>query len=295
VILTFLGEHKDHHRFNAVHESPWVMTVPLIVFAILSFFAFYSWNPLDAASGWFAQAVQRPESVVPTIVAAANNEAYTEAAHHAHWPAMGLSVLVASIGIVVAFATYYWKKIDANAIALRLPKLHSFLLNKWYFDELYDATAVRGTMGIANAFRWFDGKVIDGIVNGTARWTLGLTLGLKSTWEEGEKGGMAYRMVTMLLSLFVGWEVTMWLMPEAITVWMVASKAILGLATAGLTFFLFYTGVGGFDNKIVDGMVNFAAYLAGFLGLVTRKLQTGKVQTYLAFVLLGVLVLYLWF
>ncbi|HEY5504342.1 MAG TPA: NADH-quinone oxidoreductase subunit L, partial [Sedimentisphaerales bacterium] len=41
VILTFLGEHKDPHRFDAIHESPKVMTIPLIVFAVLSFFAFY--------------------------------------------------------------------------------------------------------------------------------------------------------------------------------------------------------------------------------------------------------------
>jgi NADH-quinone oxidoreductase subunit L len=42
-------------------------------------------------------------------------------------------------------------------------------------------------------------------------------------------------------------------------------------------------------------MVNLTAYLAGFIGLVTRRIQTGKVQTYLAFVLLGIMVFFLWF
>jgi NADH-quinone oxidoreductase subunit L len=62
-----------------------------------------------------------------------------------------------------------------------------------------------------------------------------------------------------------------------------------------LSFFLFYVGVGGFDNTIIDGMVNLVATLGGFAGLLMRKLQTGKVQTYLAFALFGVMVFFLWF
>jgi hypothetical protein len=75
----------------------------------------------------------------------------------------------------------------------------------------------------------------------------------------------------------------------------VVGYVLLGLAVAGLTFFLFYVGVGGFDNTIVDGLVNATAYVAGFFGLVTRRVQTGKVQTYLVFVILGVMIFFLWF
>ena len=77
--------------------------------------------------------------------------------------------------------------------------------------------------------------------------------------------------------------------------WAGAWDVLVSLGVGGLTFFLFYTGVGGFDNKIVDGMVNLVAYLAGFFGLITRRIQTGKVQTYIAFVLLGITVFFLWF
>jgi len=45
----------------------------------------------------------------------------------------------------------------------------------------------------------------------------------------------------------------------------------------------------------VDGLVNATAYLAGFFGLLMRRVQTGKVQTYLAFVILGIMILFLWF
>ncbi|MBE0558654.1 MAG: NADH-quinone oxidoreductase subunit L, partial [Proteobacteria bacterium] len=57
VILVFLGDHKDGTRQGHLHESPAVMTIPLILFAVLSFFAFYSFNPFGASSGWFYRAL----------------------------------------------------------------------------------------------------------------------------------------------------------------------------------------------------------------------------------------------
>ena len=295
VILTFFGEHKDHHRFESIHESPKTMTIPLVVFAVLSFFAFYSFNPFGAADGWFLHAVERPESVVPATVAAASTMQFEEALHHSHTLAMILSLLVAGTGILIAFATYYWKKISADNVATTLAPVHTFLANKWYFDELYQATAVNGTDAIAAAYRWFDENIIDGIVNGAASWTKAVTLGTKQNWEEGNFGAIVYLVVASVVSLYAGWVTgtAIW-SPEA-TVWMVLWYGLISLGVAGLTFFMFYVGVGGFDNRIVDGMVNLTAYTAGFFGLLTRKVQTGKVQTYLAWVLLGVMVFFLWF
>jgi NADH-quinone oxidoreductase subunit L len=295
VILTFLGEHKDRHRLDSIHESPKTMTIPLIVFAVLSFFAFYSFNPIGAADGWFYHAVERPESVVPATVAAAGTGIFEEALHHSHVMAMILSLTVAGIGILTAFATYHWKKINADAVAGSLKPVHSFLLNKWYFDELYDATAVKGTVAIANFYRWFDNTVIDGIVNGTARWTLGMTRGTKDAWEEGNVGAIFYLVVAGAVSVYAGWVTASGLLPPESVLSTKVGYGVVGLGVAGLTFFLFYVGVGGFDNKIVDGLVNFTAYLAGFFGLLARRVQTGKVQTYLAFVILGVMIFFLWF
>ncbi|HVN47338.1 MAG TPA: NADH-quinone oxidoreductase subunit L [Bacteroidota bacterium] len=295
VILTFFGEHKDKTRSDAIHESPRVMTIPLIIFAVLSFFMFYSFNPIDASSGWFAQAVQRPESSVPTVLAPANAEVFEEAVHEAHVPAMLLSLTVASIGILAAFGMYYWKKINADVLAEKFKLLHTFLLNKWYFDELYDATIIQGTLAIAAAYRWFDTYIIDGIVNGAAKWTVGLTNGVSRTWEENKFGAAVYVLAFAALSIFIGWQITAALLPMNAGMGTVIGYGALGFGVACFVFFLFYAGVGGFDNKIIDGIVNLVAYLTGFFGLLTRKLQTGKVQTYLAFVLLGVMVFFLWF
>ncbi|MBI3766647.1 MAG: NADH-quinone oxidoreductase subunit L, partial [Ignavibacteriales bacterium] len=171
VIIAFLGEHVDHHRFEHLHESPKTMTIPLIVFAVLSFFIFYSFNPIGASSGWFYHSIERPQSVVPSSVQAASVETFEEAVHHAHVPAMALSLSVAGLGILAAFATYKWKKISADAWATRMSNLYDFLLNKWYFDELYGAVVVGGTLAFTQVLKWFDNNVVDGIVNGTASWT----------------------------------------------------------------------------------------------------------------------------
>lgn len=295
VILVFLGEHKDPSRAGLVHESPASMTIPLVVFAVLSFFAFYSLNPFGAAEGWFFDAIRRPVSVVPAHTAAAGPVEFGEAVHHVHSTAMLLSLGVAGLGILLAFVTYTWRKISADAVAGALRPVHSFLVNKWYFDEAYDATVVSLTMAFTRMFRWFDNMVIDGLVNGTASWTRAITLGTKRNWEEGNLSAVFYLVVAGAVSVYTAWLTGTAVWTDGATVLQGIWYTVISLGAGGLTFFLFYVGVGGFDNRIVDGMVNLVAYVAGFSGLLTRRIQTGKVQTYLAFVLLGIMVFFLWF
>jgi NADH-quinone oxidoreductase subunit L len=227
LLLTFHGAHENAHRIEHVHESPKPMIIPLIVFALLSFFAFYAFNPTNANEGWFYQKVTIPESVVPESVRAASAETFAEEMHHQHMTAMILSLSVAGIGILTAFLFFQWKKFSADSVVAAVRPLHTFLSRKWYFDELYDKTAVAGTLGLARLLAWFDATIIDGIVNGSAH-------------------------ITKLSSFFSG----------------------------------------KFDNVVVDGMVNLMAYIMGFFGLVLRRVQTGKVQTYIIFALVGVMVLF---
>jgi NADH-quinone oxidoreductase subunit L len=227
VIRTFLGEHADPQRLPHIHESPAVMTVPLIILAAMSVFAVFSLNPVGAASSWLVQSIPRPESVAPASVAPPTNTVFEEALHHVHGSAMSLSLLMAGLGILIAFATYAWRKIDADVVARRLRPVYQFLLNKWYFDETYDLLVVRPTLAFTRMLRWFDNTIVDGMVNGA------------------------------------GW------------------------VTRGVSFVS-----GKFDTIVVDGAVNLAAYLSGVLGLVLRKFQTGKVQTYIMFVVLSVVIFY---
>jgi NADH-quinone oxidoreductase subunit L len=230
VILTFFGEHADSHRLEHLQESGKVMTIPLLVLAVLSVFVLYSFNPFGASSGWYFQYVERPASAVPIALRGASLEAFEEASRHVHIPGVLLSLLVAGLGIFLAYLTYYWKKISADRVAARLAPIYTFLQRKWYFDELYHTTVVRLTIGVSRSLRWFDDRIIDGLVNGAA-------------------------FVTKISS-----------------------------STSGR-----------FDNVVIDGMVNLVAYITGFFGLALRKVQTGKVQTYIVFVILGVMVFFLVF
>ena len=227
VILAFLGDHKDAARFSHLRESPMVMTIPLVVLAILSVFVFYSFNPFDASDSWIVRAVGRPDSVVPPSMAAPSTEAFEEAAHGLHGTAMLLSLSVAGIGVLFAFVTYYWRKINADAVASALGPAYRFLLNKWYFDEIYQAVIVNGTLALSRILRWFDGNIVDGLVSGT------------------------------------GW------------------------VTSGIS-----SVSGMFDTYVVDGIVNLTGYLSGVGGLALRKFQTGRVQSYVIFAVLSVMVFY---
>jgi NADH-quinone oxidoreductase subunit L len=295
LIMTFMGSHSDNERLNDIHESPAPMTIPLIVFAVLSFFIFYSYNPIGAASGWFMKAVERPESYVPAAVAAASTEVFETEVHHVHSLAMMLSLIVATLGIAIAFVTYYWKKIDADALAKKMSFLYTFLLNKWYFDEFYNGVIVGMTLALAGFLRWIDETIIDGLVNATARWTLALTIGTKRVWAERKFETFLYLTIAAILSIYIGYISIAAIAPIHLSISKMLGYGFLGLAITALAFFMFYAGVGGWDNKVIDGLVNGFAYSAGILGLFVRKIQTGRVQTYIAFVIFGVMVLFIWF
>jgi len=263
IIMTFHGEPRDQHKFEHAKESPAVMTIPLIVLASLSLFFFYSLNPFNPEKGWIPGSVEKPASVVSppqqrhwdimkikTITLkdrtafnsgkvdvrtyvpqpgdiVTDTTPYEIALEEARYPGLELSLSMAILGILSAFAIYQWKKIDAEKLKQAIKPVYTFLLNKWYFDEFYGATVVGGTIVFSKMLAWFDNNVIDGIVNGAATLTRG--------W-----------------SSLSGW----------------------------------------FDNHVVDGLVNFSAWLTGLLGNGTRRIQTGKVQTYIVFALLGVIIIF---
>jgi NADH:ubiquinone oxidoreductase subunit 5 (subunit L)/multisubunit Na+/H+ antiporter MnhA subunit len=292
VFLTFFGEHADGGRERHLHESPATMTIPLIVFAILSFFAFYSMNPFGAAGGWFANAVPRPESVVPAGVAAMGREEFAEAMHHAHVPTIALSLLVAGLGILFAFLTYRRKAISADAVAAKLPHVHRFLVNKWYFDELYGAVVVGGTLALTRALRWFDNTVVDGVVNGSASWTRALVFGYAEHRKEERVSSKFFLVAGIAVSALTTWWAGDWIFSLPGVPLGVVGAGLFTAFTGLLTLFLFWSGAGGFDRYVVDGVVNGVAYVSGFFGLLLRKFQSGRVQTYIVFVILGMVLLF---
>ena len=194
VYLTFFGAPAKRDVHHHIHESPTVMTVPLIVLGVLSVVGGYG--------HWFKDLVTKPElaSYAASAVApAAAAEAGHDVAHTAHTLAMWLSIFVAGLGILLSTAFYYWKKFSADAMAERFKPVYNFLLNKWHFDDLYNSTVVAGTHLFSRVSAWFDLKVVDGLVNGVAKVTV---LG---SWASGWHDNKIVDGLVNLTANVVGW------------------------------------------------------------------------------------------
>lgn len=263
-IIAFHGKPKTEIAHHA-KENQLPIVLPLVVLSVLTIWFFYSPNPIDATAGWFHHRVVQPETAVPAayqwdflisgdeghtdalhadaghaVVATQHAEVSAEVTsgshyqnklqeevHHFHYIAMILSLLIAGSGIGLAFLIYQYKVISADKLEARFRKLHTFSLNKWYFDELYEKTVIGGTLLASKGLALFDNYIIDGIVNLSA-----------------------------------------------------AINRVAGQV------------IGIFDNVVIDGAVNLIANVTGYAGGMLKKLQTGRVQSYVVFALLGLLILF---
>ena len=171
IIMTFYGKPQDEKIFEHIHESPRTITVPLITFAVLSFFIAYtlpSLNPFGAEGGWFAYLIQKPVSAVATALGHPVYEITEHAAHNAHISGIIISIVLALSGILLSFMFYFWKKVDVEALTEKIKPIYKLSFNKYYFDEIYHATIIKGLLVWNNMLAWFDNHIIDGLVNITA-------------------------------------------------------------------------------------------------------------------------------
>jgi len=166
IFMTFFGKPADRHQYEHAHESPRVMTIPLILLATLSVVA--GWFALGE-HGWFERFVLPYSTGIPVETVGG---AYAEhGAHAAHSIAMILSILMAGLGILISAAFYYWKKCSAERWAKTLGPIYRLVYNKYYVDEIYEKTAVGGTLLTMRILAAFDRIVIDGLVNFSAYFT----------------------------------------------------------------------------------------------------------------------------
>ncbi len=88
------------------------------------------------------------------------------AAHENHFTAIYLSSGMLVCGIGLALVVYAFGFIDPEKTAAAIRPLYLYSFNKWYWDEIYQATFISGCVMISRALSWFDSRVVDGIVNG---------------------------------------------------------------------------------------------------------------------------------
>jgi NADH-quinone oxidoreductase subunit L len=164
-LLTFRGRSRlTHEAGHHLHESPPAMIVPLFVLAVLSVVGGLVGPPLVEGGHPFAR------WLAPVFASGAHGGGHA-AAHEVpvatEWMLIGLSVLVAAAGIAFAFRAYLWSPETATRLRERLAGVHRALLNKYWVDEVYESTVVSPVYHTAQAFwRFWDTKVVDGIVNG---------------------------------------------------------------------------------------------------------------------------------
>jgi NADH-quinone oxidoreductase subunit L len=167
LIMTFHGAPRaDHHTMEHVHESPWVMTGPLLVLALGAVFAGMAFHDQLIGEDWQA-------FWGGSIQVATSNHVLRDMESLPSWVTLSPSVL-GLLGIGTAYLFYMVNPTLPARLAAMFPAVYRFLLNKWYFDELYNAVIVRPALWTAR-FLWQvgDATIIDGIPNGLAAITEG--------------------------------------------------------------------------------------------------------------------------
>ncbi len=158
--------HDDHHgHAHTPHESPIVMLIPLIVLSIGAVAAGFVFAPYfigDHAHAFWGHAIQHGP----------HNHVLHEAHHIEEAWVKWAPLVVTLIGTALAVYFYLLKPALPKAMAARKGPLYTFLYNKWFFDELYQATFVKGSKALGDLFwKVLDVKIIDGLGPNGAAWT----------------------------------------------------------------------------------------------------------------------------
>ena len=197
--LAFTGESRvAHEKQHHLHESPAVMTVPLIILAVLA-----------AVGGW----VGLPEGVLwgnrfgaylaPSLPPAEAHEATGGTLAFL----IGSATVVALAGIYAAYAVYGRKSDIAERAVERVPGAYRVLWNKYFVDELYDAVVIRPYVALS---RWFwqvvDSQIVDGAVNGVGelvRWFGGRVRRLQTGNVQGYALAMLVGAICVIVALVI--------------------------------------------------------------------------------------------
>ncbi|RMG64152.1 MAG: NADH-quinone oxidoreductase subunit L [Calditrichaeota bacterium] len=171
VFVTFFGQSRVEPEVEAhIHESPPVMTIPLMVLAVLSAIGGFVGVPaILGGENRFEHFLE------PVFVGAEEHLHFAHVPHSLEYGLMLISILAALAGIGLAYGMYIKGSPDPDRLAQRFSGLYKLLYNKYYVDEIYDALVVQPLLSFSR-FLWrvVDNGLIDGLVNLTGR--LGLLI-----------------------------------------------------------------------------------------------------------------------
>ncbi|WP_439817851.1 NADH-quinone oxidoreductase subunit L [Zavarzinia sp. CC-PAN008] len=153
IFMAFHGKPHDHHHYDHAHEAPLVMTVPLLLLAVGAVAAGFTFYDSFVGHHWkefFAGAIVPIRETM-------------DAAHHVPtWVKLAPAVM-GVLGLAVSWWFYVAQPWIPRALATANRPLYLFLLNKWYFDELYNLVFVKPALWFGRLFwRRGDQMIIDG-------------------------------------------------------------------------------------------------------------------------------------
>src|SRR4030066_124234 len=159
IFLTFHGKFRGtHHEEHHLHESPSVITIPLIILAAGAIGV--GWFGIPTVLGGGAHFAQFLKPVV--------GHPEFHGTHAQEFAIMGLSTSIALTGLVIAAIFYLVKTGIPVMLARNFSGLYRILFNKYYVDELYHYILIKPTLWVANSFigAITDARIIEGIENG---------------------------------------------------------------------------------------------------------------------------------
>jgi NADH-quinone oxidoreductase subunit L len=208
LFMTFFGESRvDHHVAHHIHESPKIMTVPLMILAVLSVIGGYVGIPhvlgganhihefLAPVLGGGAEPAKAHAGIA--LISKAWASGGEGGAHSAsvEYLMMAVSVAIALIGIGIAYLFYVKNPALPKLLAEKLKGLYKLVFNKYYVDEIYQVLFVNSLKNLGTGlWKGFDEFVIDGTVNGIA-YLIGWISGVMRKMQTGLVQNYAFSMI----------------------------------------------------------------------------------------------------
>jgi NADH-quinone oxidoreductase subunit L len=255
IIITFHGEPRDHHKYDHAHESPFVMAMPLVVLAGLSIFIWYTPNPISADQGWFLT-----KWIETPELHAPNSTRFD----------FMQSEVVAE--------TEHVAEHNSSHGEIMYSEKYTEAMHSAHYPAMFLSLFV-AVLGIFTAFVFYQWKKVN--VEKLAASIKPLYNFSLNKWYFDELYHKTFVAGLLGFSKLIYW------FDATIVDGIVNGSATVTKAVSTFT--------GGFDKYVVDGLVNFMAYLSGFIGLIFRRVQTGKVQTYIVLVIFSIIILFFFF
>ncbi len=191
--LTFTGKPNGEGHEQA-HESPGVMTLPMILLAVLAVIAGFINTPFaPVLHHWLMEG---------TVGGFIINKYGGEAGHAAAWVQV-VAILVSLLGIYLAYVMYAKKTVDTDIIARPAPWLYRLSFRKYYVDEIYNVVFVKPLKFAGYLLHLFDRYIVAGLVNLVAKLTAGIGA-VHARLQNGQMQRYGFVVIIGLVLLLIG-------------------------------------------------------------------------------------------